>query len=325
MNRKKHARTAEVLAPYQNRPVYLHEVSGNNGDELILVGSRFQLETAGCRTVESPEQAELLVINGGFKSDFWPFANETIRDFSQRFPDKPLVIMPSSFLFTETDFPALFAGRTAPVTIIARERPSLNLLKEMEFPCEVRFGLDHDSAFALIDDPQFAPLRDKPIHRDLLIVERGDAERVSEMSEEGLLNSTTLRSIVAAALPRPALMMAARLVGQVRRLGKDHTQTGFAQDALNLAEGVLGYPPRTVLAADISRRSECTFDEFCSEIAHSAIIVSTRLHVAILGAILGRRTYIVAGRYHKIPGIYEFSMADLDHVSMVDPNCELIA
>lgn len=325
MNRKKHPRTADVLAPYRDRPVYLYEVSGNNGDELILVGSRFQLQTAGCRMVAAPDEAELLVINGGFKSDFWPFANDTIRDFSQRFPDKPLVIMPSSFLFTETDFPALFTGRNAPVTIIARERPSLNLLKEMDFPCEARFGLDHDSAFALIDDPQFAPLRDKPIHRDLLIVERGDAERVSEMAEEGLLNSTTLRSIVAAALPRPALMMAARLVGQVRRLGKDHTQTGFAQDALNLAEGVLGYPPRTVLAADISRRSECTFPEFCNEIAQSAIIVSTRLHVAILGAILGRRTYIVAGRYHKIPGIYEFSMADLDHVSMVDPNCELIA
>lgn len=69
----------------------------------------------------------------------------------------------------------------------------------------------------------------------------------------------------------------------------------------------------------------CTFPEFCSEIARSEVIVSTRLHVAILGAILGRRTYIVAGKYHKIPGIYEYSMAAMDHVSMVSPQCELVA
>ena len=47
--------------------------------------------------------------------------------------------------------------------------------------------------------------------------------------------------------------------------------------------------------------------------------------VAILGAILGRRTYIVAGKYHKIPGIYEYSMAAMDHASMVSPQCEPIA
>lgn len=317
--------TADVLTRYAGRPVYLHEVSGNNGDELILRGSQFLLKQHACIPVPTPEEADVLLINGGFKSDFWPFANEVIRAFSTDHPDKPLVILPSSFLFDDTDFPALFAGRNAPVTIMARELPSLELVRAMDFPCDVEYGLDHDTAFALADDPEFVLLSKSPTFRDLLIVERGDAESVSGLSETGLLNSSTLRSLAAFALPRPALSLAARIVGRARRAGADEATSPFAQDAVALGSTFLGYAPDTLLATDVSRRSVCTFPEFCSEIARSEVIVSTRLHVAILGAILGRRTYIVAGKYHKIPGIYEYSMAALDHVSMVSPQCELVA
>ncbi len=325
MKTRQPVRTADVLEPFRGRPVYLHEVSGNNGDELILRGSQFLLGRHGCTPVAAPEDADVLLINGGFKSDFWPFANETIRSFSTGFPDTPLVILPSSFLFEETDFPALFAGRRAPVTVMARERPSLAMLRKMDFPCEVRFGLDHDTAFALAEDPEFVRMGRGPTYRDLLIVERGDAESVSDMNESGLLNSSALRSFVSSALPRPALSLAARMVGRARRANADQATTPFAQEAVRLASAFLDREPGTLLAADVSRRSVCTFPEFCSEIARSEVIVSTRLHVAILGAILGRRTYIVAGKYHKISGIYEYSMAAMDHVSMVNPQCELVA
>lgn len=313
--------TAEVLRPYAGRPVYLHEVSGNNGDELILRGSKFLIDRAGCVAVGRPEDAEVLLINGGFKSDFWPFANATIQEYSRRFPATPLVILPSSYLFETTDFPSLFAGRSSPATIMVREEPSLDLIRGMRFPCEVRLGLDHDTAFALADDPWFAALRGHAIDRDLLVVERGDAERVSEASESGLLDSSTLRSAVARALPGPARSLAARVIGRVRRAGADRPATPFARDAVSLAEECLGRPPKTLLAADVSRRSVCTFEGFCHEIARSGVVVSTRLHVAILAAVLGRRTFIVAGRYHKIPGIYRHSMAGMEHVSMVDAQC----
>lgn len=325
MNTRQYVSTADVLSRYAGRPVYLHEVSGNNGDELILRGSQFLLQQHGCVQVPTPEEADVLLINGGFKSDFWPFANETIRTYSNDHPDKPLVILPSSYLFDDTDFPALFAGRNAPVTIMARELPSLELVEAMSFPCDVEYGLDHDTAFALAEDREFVLLAKSPTYRDLLIVERGDAESVSGLSEAGLLNSSTLRSIAAFALPRPALSLAARVVGHARRRGADEAITPFAQEAVSLGTEFLGHAPDTLLATDVSRRSVCTFPEFCNEIAHSEVIVSTRLHVAILGAILGRRTYIVAGKYHKIPGIYEYSMATMDHVSMVSPHCELVA
>jgi exopolysaccharide biosynthesis predicted pyruvyltransferase EpsI len=317
--------TADVLARYTGRACYLHEVSGNNGDELILVGSRFLLERAGCILVPTPQEADVLFINGGFKSDFWPFANDTIHRFSTELPDKALVILPSSFLFEETDFPGLFNGRTAPATILAREQPSLELLRAMDFPCEVEFGLDHDTAFALAHDPKIIKLRDRPTDRDLLIVERGDAERVSSMTESGVLNSGTIHAVAARTLPRPMLSLAARMVGRARRAKGGQARSAFAQDAVSLAASVLGRDPEVLLATDISRRSVCTYPEFCDEVARSEVIVSTRLHVAILGAVLGRQTYIVSGQYHKIPGIYEFSMADLDNVAMVNPSCEPIA
>ncbi len=325
MTKPEDLKTLDVLSRYTGKSVYLYEVSGNNGDELILKGSDVLIEQAGCKRASSPEDADALLINGGFKSDFWPFANEKIVEFSEQFPSKPLIILPSSFLFETTDFPSFFAGRTAPVTIMARERPSLKILQAMNFDCETEFGLDHDTAFALADSAYYAELRKRVPIRDLLIVERGDAERVSDMAEDGLLDSSLLKGIARRVLPRSGLNLAAKMVGKARRRSSTDAQTVFAQAATLQAQSSLGRTPEKMLVADVSRRSCCSFEEFCEEIADSEVVVSTRLHVAILAAVLGRRTFIVSGKYHKIPGIYEFSMSDMDHVSMVDAHCELIS
>lgn len=314
----------EALRPYADRPVYLHEVAGNNGDELILMGSEFIVDRAGCRRVEDPAKADVLLINGGFKSDFWPFANETIREYSQRFPETPLMVLPSSFWFKETDFPALFAGRKAPATIFARELMSLDILRGMSFPCPVTFGLDHDTAFALGDELRIKELIARTPTRDLLIVERGDAESATGLKETDLLSSGFVRKAATAVLPRPVAIAAARAAGRLRGR-REAPRSAFSLASIALAEqNDLGRSAESVRIADISRRSICSFDEFCAEIADSRVIVSTRLHVGILGAVMGRRTYVVAGNNHKIPGIYEYSMKDNPCASLISPGCEVI-
>lgn len=317
--------TLDVLARFSGRPVYLHEVAGNNGDELILKGSEFLIHQAGCVLVDEPSQAEVLLINGGFKSDFWPFANETIRDFSQRFPDTPLVILPSSFLYETTDFVGLFAGRRAAATIIARELPSLEILRSMRFESSIELGLDHDTAFALAESERFKTLAATTPDRDVLIVERADAESPTGLSESGMLESGIILSVANAVLPRSVAMAGARIIRKARGR-RPRPASRFVEKVPAMIEE--RHPDLNVesqLVADISRRSMCDFNGFCEEIARSSVVISTRLHVAILAANMGRETYIVAGKYHKIPGIYEYSMKDMEHVAMVDTECRVIA
>jgi len=315
---------AAFLAPYARRKVYLHEVAGNNGDELILKGSDHLVEQAGCQRVSDPGRCDLLLINGGFKSDFWPHANNTIRDLSSRFPAIPLAVLPSSFLYEETDFAALFAGRTGPLTIFARETVSIDLLRSMAFTVPVEFGIDHDTAFALRDHPRYRELASRAPTTDVLIVERGDAESSTGHVDTEQLAPGFVRSAAAAVLPRPIAMAGARTLRRLKGRGSDPQLSEFVRGALALAETELGRPPESRVISDISRRSACDYDGFCRSVADARVIVSTRLHVAILGSVLGRRTFAVAGNNHKIPGIYDYSMKTDPHTSLINPDCEVI-
>ena len=62
------------------------------------------------------------------------------------------------------------------------------------------------------------------------------------------------------------------------------------------------------LVADISLAETCRFEDFLQNVARASVIVTTRLHVAILGQLLNRRTYLVEGSYHKFRGVFEYSM-----------------
>ncbi len=62
------------------------------------------------------------------------------------------------------------------------------------------------------------------------------------------------------------------------------------------------------MAADISLAETCSFDGFLHHVARAAVIVTTRLHVAILGHLLNHETYLVEGSYHKFRGVFDFSM-----------------
>jgi exopolysaccharide biosynthesis predicted pyruvyltransferase EpsI len=64
----------------------------------------------------------------------------------------------------------------------------------------------------------------------------------------------------------------------------------------------------TPLVADVSLAETCNFEEFLEHVAAALVIVTTRLHVAILGHLLQRKTYLVDGSYHKFRGVFEYSM-----------------
>ena len=62
------------------------------------------------------------------------------------------------------------------------------------------------------------------------------------------------------------------------------------------------------VTADVSLAETCDFGAFLHRVAGAAVIVTTRLHVAILGQLLAIPTYLVEGRYHKYRGVFAYSM-----------------
>ena len=84
-----------------------------------------------------------------------------------------------------------------------------------------------------------------------------------------------------------------------------------------LAKDWSEYRELPILCRDVSDRSLGNFEDFCDRIAEAAVVFSTRLHVGIFAAMLGKPTYVFEGPYHKIKAIYEHSMANMDHVTFV--------
>lgn len=291
----------EFLDSLRGKRVYFDPLHGNHGDRLLSLAAQAMIEQAPFTLIDNPQSAEFILLNGGGSMvDGW-FGLELIADYSRKYPSHPLAVLPSSFRLESPDLAEIERLRTAPMWLWAREQPSLDLLRALEPGERVTLGLDHDLAFSLSEHAQIASLRDAPVEDTVLIVERDDWEgptgRRRPFSPPGLdFIPEQLRTVVRKTL-----------LGPIRN--KQDRTSPFRAAAMrfvkrNCAEGSSLAP----VASDISLAETCSFEDFLRHVAAARVIVSTRLHVAILGHLLGRETYLVEGSYHKFRGVFEYSM-----------------
>lgn len=278
-----------LLEHLQGKRVYFDPLRGNHGDTLLRLAAERLLEHGQVARVPSPEEAEVIVLNGGGAMSAGWFGLDLLARYNREHPDLPLVVWPSSFLVETDSFAASFVGRRAPVWLWSREPYSLKLLETVRFPCPVHLQLGHDLAFALADHRRIAPLKDLPSRNTVLIVERRDWEGATPRPPD-------LRG-----LPRPVRALVRRVRG-----GRP---SPFARAALKLVQS---RHPRartlTPVVVDISLKKVCDFDHFLAACAGADVIVTTRLHVAILAHLLDKPAYLVDGAYHKFRGVYEHSL-----------------
>jgi exopolysaccharide biosynthesis predicted pyruvyltransferase EpsI len=304
-----------TLENYRGRKVYFDLLKGNNGDILIELGSRHALERFGITTVDSPRQADLIFINGGgAMTRDWLVGFAALEKYNQSFPDIPLLVFPSTFDINEVDFAHMFTKRRSPAWLYAREKFSLDCLKKVSFPCEVRLGLDHDMAFNLRNTPLLTKLRRTAKESHILIVERGDREASTEYSEAALA-PRCIGTILKKGVPPIVKAPFKRWIIRNRA-----SNTSFVR---NTIERLLAEHPHldeeALFAGNISRKDAFSFNLFCRAVADARLVVTTRLHVAILAAMLGKRTYIQPGRpgYPKLQEVYNFSLRNLPNVQML--------
>jgi exopolysaccharide biosynthesis predicted pyruvyltransferase EpsI len=289
-----------LLDQLQGRSVYFDPLHGNHGDRLIALGAERLLQEADVQRVSGPSQAQVILLNGGGAMTEGWFGLKRLAKYNRSFPHTPLVVWPSSFHFPDTDLASLFAHRRSPAWLWARDRVSLQLLQAVRFPPTVQLGLEHDLALSLRNEPFFESLSSQTARAEVLIVERDDWEgatgRTRPLALPGLeLVPQKLRSAVRR-----------KLLGRQRQR---QDSSPFAQTCLALVrERHAELGDLTPVVGDVSLPEVCDFQEFLNRVAGATVIITTRLHVAILGFMLARTTYLVEGTYHKCRGVYEHSL-----------------
>jgi len=291
----------EFMTERSDIPTFFEPLGGNNGDRLIRMGAEHLFGKLGTRLVSSPEESRLIFINGGGgMNDIWPKGLEKFHSLRSMHPDTEIVVGPSSFYFTRTNFAELIAAGNAPVTVFCRERESERLLHRILPTGIADLRLSHDLAFELIDSDVIRKLKQEATESHVLVALRGD--------REGLAGSR--RGNIAARLP--AIIRAP--LKRLHRLHRRRQGASLVERLIAEREQAASLP---IVNADVS--TAVSFDRFVELIKSSALIITDRLHVSILGCLLDRRVSLLPGSYHKNRGVFELSMADQAHVQLAAP------
>lgn len=319
-----------LIASFKGRKVFFDPLWGNNGDKLITMGSYKVLRECGVRLVHSPRRADIIVINGGasMTSSLWQHGLIILFTYALECKGKTIVVLPQSWQFEPMEFKRLISDNyTQRIYLYARERYSYELLKQI-MGRNIYIGLDHDMAFHLNNSSFLANLKRKACNEHILIVERGDKESATGLQRQ----SSSLIPLISKAIPAPLrsripMRTKIKIVEKIapleriaRKVFHNRTEisTPFYQSALELiAEKHPKFAKLPIYYADISLPTVCSFREFTLVIAQAAVVVTTRLHVAILSALLGKPTYLKQGPWHKIKGVYEYSLKRFGHVWLI--------
>ena len=312
----------EVLEQYRGKRVYrvpMHDDEGvdfgNNGDDLIQLGGELLLADYDLVRCDDPAAADVHIMRGnGAMVRAYAMARKVFVNAWNHYPDKPLLMLPATFHYPEADFFGGLDKRNAPVTLFCREQYSFkHLQNDHKIPEGCSVGLGHDTAFRLEPDAVVQKYMGKT-GKHVLMVERNDFEHPSKnqaiWNDAGSSPKVSPFRHVPTFLKKPFYPIRAMLQKQRRTPFRE-----FCENKIRDQHSEFANLPR--IFADVSDRTVTDFEGFCEQIATAAVVFSTRLHVGIYAAMLGKPTYVFEGPYHKIRAIYEHSMADMDHVKFV--------
>ena len=304
-----------ALARWKGLKGYCFMNEGNHGDQLIGMGTQHVLKQLNINITKAPEDAEVIFLNGGgaLAEGFYQNAYDQLLELADRFPDTPLVILPSSIFVSEGKgkFLEELRERKSAVHIFLREPQSLERLSQLELPPCIELHLDHDMAFYLRNSEFIAQCSKAAKNEHLLIVERFD------------LDQSTHGPALAAWATRHSALIGRKWLRRIMRATNKGSLFGgaFYREAIRLHhEKYANNQPVKVVYKDISHNRYGSFNDFIDLCVRAEYIVTTRLHVAIFGALIGKPLSLQEhpGEYNKIKSIHEHSLRHF-------PNTELLA
>ncbi|MSP14932.1 MAG: polysaccharide pyruvyl transferase family protein [Chloroflexi bacterium] len=301
----------QVLSSLGGKPVFFEPVGGNHGDTLIEMGSRHLLAKLGIIPVQDPAAAAAIIINGSGSVgvELWSPGLSGLKYYLQAFPHTLLIVLPSSFYFRGPYFPDLFAARTGPAYVFARDKYSFDLIQNQPYVSDVRVGIGNDMAFELGDSDFLRTLLSKCSEKHVLLVERFDQEATTAATRQ--LN---IPQRFKAFFPPPMQHFLKKIIHH-RRTGASTFSPLALQRLYHEFPQFMGLP---VLVEDISSPVGFAFAQFTQAIAEAAVVITTRLHVAILAALLRKPVFIQSGPgpYQKLRGVWEYTMSEMVNVHL---------
>lgn len=282
----------------------------------------------GMQQVDRPGAADVIFLNGGATmTECWRSGFGRLHSYGSRFPDKPLVVWPSSFDIRQSDFAALVEMRRARTLLITRDRRSLACLENLNLPSVCELALSDDAAFELARSELLRDWASRSAGKHTLVVVRGDREGLPGNSGSGY-EKPPFEPASWWRRPRHFLkhVIRPKLRAKVseKRATTVNVETAAAMDgSADLARLLQGQAAEflsvrlPVLSVDVSDPAACSFETFCQLIAEADCVITTRLHAGIFAGLLGKRTIMVGQSYGKLEGIFDLSMASMSHVELV--------
>lgn len=305
---KKLSSLKDFFSNLEYKNFYYHRYQGNNGDDLIDVGTQAFFRKNKINTTSKIEESDCIILcGGGGIVKEWMIGIDFLSYANYHYPNIPIIVLPSTLGKGDLDLVSNFEKRQAPFYIWARERYTFDILKSYNIN-NYYVGIDHDMAIHAKESDDLIMPNQRAGY--ILLVERFDAEfNTSEAHNMKIKQYFILSKIfkkIEQLLPR-------KLRRKIKRNLKPSQWQNRPFVQVSLREIYKDYPNAkklNIMYCDISARSNASYSEFINLVKKASFISTTRLHVGILGYLLDKPVYLKYGENleHKIKGVYEYTL-----------------
>ncbi|MEL6158433.1 MAG: polysaccharide pyruvyl transferase family protein [Cyanobacteria bacterium J06623_5] len=313
----------------------------NIGDRLIWLGTLFYLASIDARIsyaasiTDCSDEAiarhphyPILLQGGGNLGDLWPQFQSFRERIISQYPHQPIVILPQSIHFEDSHNlrrAARVFNSHPNLTLFVRDTKSDQIARHHFHQCRVFKAPDMALQMALLPG-----LEHRPIGSSILFLGRQDKENNAAFSPENLgLESLCDRLLVEDwvsfswmnKLPPnwPYVPGLVRLIREGWQRGLSHPVAWVQrQQWMHLHPGatILGERYRSA----IYKSSWSMMHSGLHQLAQHRLVVTNRLHVHILCALMDIPHVVLPGSYHKISSFYEAWSQGLENCRLVsDP------
>ncbi len=253
------------------------------------------LSDIGIITTEKPEDAEIILYPGGCPT-MWPTVLTKIEESLKKYTQAKLVIGPATFVFGYTDWDKKFKYFGSQILgLFAREPKSYANLENANLPSNIQIGLSHDPSLYLLDSSWMKEQRKNCSQEYILTAFRRDHEANSGIEEKCI---KPLKPI-----------LSDKLFKKLTRWARKQSKRRNIRMAHKLSNNDLPFRNEDVW--------RMPFDGYVETIRRAKEVHTDRLHVMILGAMLGKKIYGYPTSYGKLNNVYEHSLKGWADVKFV--------
>jgi len=167
----------KFLKEHKKESYFLVAALGNSGDTLLKKGLELFLKKNEFKILKKIENSNNILIHGGGNIDDVHCSGiELFKDMSEIYPNKKIIVAPSTCHFLKTDFEKILNGCEQEIYFFVREKNSYERLKKMKLNKNIQVYLANDTAFLLDNTHYLNEIKKQSENNHILFSFRTDKE-----------------------------------------------------------------------------------------------------------------------------------------------------